>query len=186
VKIIKRIFFTILFLAVVGLLFRGWLYRQLVAYKPVAQRPGYSATNAQLIQYIEQNAGDEKDPGIRQIIKLALSLTSRQLNYTAKRNDNDPNKLISSKTAHCVGYAAFCSTTCNYLIRKYNLTGTWRARPEAGLLYFLGINVHPYFSSPFFKDHDFVIIDNLKTGERLAVDPTLNDYSGINFITIAP
>ena len=36
--------------------------------------------------------------------------------------------------------------------------------------------------STFFKDHDFVTIENKVTGEVFAVDPTLYDYSGIKLV----
>ncbi len=59
----------------------------------------------------------------------------------------------------------------------------WVARSQIGQLYFLGTYVHPYFHSPFSKDHDFVIIENKTTGEIFAVDPTVSDYLFIVFIT---
>ena len=182
-KIIKRIFFAILILTTVGLLFRGWFYRNLVTYKSVGLRTFYVATDENLIEYIEASIDKQDDPDIWQIIKLGLSITSKKLNFTSDKNDTDPNKLITSKTAHCVGYATFFATTCNYLLDKYNLEDAWIAKPQIGELYFLGTNVHQYFSSSFFKDHDFVTIENKTTGEIYAVDPTINDYLLIDFIT---
>lgn len=182
-KIIKRIFLTILILTAVGLLFRGWFYRHLVTYKSVGIRTNYIATDEKLTKYFDSNIDKQSELEIEQIIKLGLSITSRQLNFTANKNDIDPNKLISSKTAHCVGYALFFSTTCNYLLKKYNLSDKWTAKPRIGQLYFLNTNIHKYFNSSFFKDHDFVTIENKTTGEIYAVDPTLNDYLCIDFIT---
>lgn len=185
-KTIKRIVLVILIPVTIALLFRGWLYRHMVTYTSVGQRTNYLATDAKLVSYIETNSDSKKDTGIRGIIKLALSITSRQLHFTASQNDNDPNRLINSKAAHCVGYAAFFSTTCNYLLKKYKLDNTWIAKPQTGQLYFLGINIHKYFHAAFFKDHDFVIIENRLIGEILAVDPTVNDYFYIDFITCKP
>jgi hypothetical protein len=182
-KIIKRTFLTILILTTVGLLFRGWFYRHLVTYKSVGLRSNYSATDKELVDYIDANTDKLTDPDIEKIIKLGLSITSGHLNYTANKNDTDPNKLITSKTAHCVGYASFFSTTCNHLIDKYNLTGTWTAKSQIGQIYFLGTNIHQYFNSSFFKDHDFVTIENKITGETFAVDPTVNDYLFIDYLT---
>lgn len=167
----------------VGLLFRGWLYRNLVTYKSVGLRINYSATDKVLTDYIDANYDKQIVPDIKQIIKLGLSMTSRQLNFTADKNEIDPNKLITSRTTHCVGYATFFATTCNYLLDKYNLANTWTARPQVGQLFFLGTNIHKYFHSTFFKDHDFVIIENKKTGKTYAVDPTVNDYLFVEFIT---
>jgi hypothetical protein len=83
-----------------------------------------------------------------------------------------------------VGYAAFFATTCNYLLKKYHLDATWTAQPQAGKMYLLGENIHPYFHSPFFRDHDFVVIKNKVTGEILAVDPTIHDYLFINKVAL--
>ncbi len=187
-KFIKRTLLIILIISTVGLLFRGWFYRHLVTYKSVKIRTNYLATNIKLTDYINANTDKQTDPDIKQIIKLGLSITSRKLNFTADKNDTDPNKLIISKTAHCVGYASFFATTCNYLLEKYNLSDTWTAKPQVGQLNFLGKNIHIYFTkffidTNFIKDHDFVTIENKKTGEILAVDPTVNDYLCIDFIT---
>ena len=182
-KFIKRTILTTLILISAGILFRGWFYRHLVTYKSIGLRTNYIATDNKLIAYIDSIADNQTGLGIEQIVKLGLSITSKQLNFTSDKNHTDPNKLINSKTAHCVGYAAFFTTTCNYLLDKYNLTDTWSAKPQIGQLYFLGINIHKYFKSSFFKDHDFVIIENKKTRKVFAVDPTINDYLCIDFVT---
>lgn len=182
-RFIKWTLIVILILAIVGLLFRGSFYRHLVTYKSVRPRTNYSATDNKLVDYINVNSYEQTDPDIEQIIKLGLSITSRQLYFTAQKNDVDPNKLLVSKSAHCVGYATFFATTCNYLLLKNNLADNWTAKPHVGQLLFLGTNIHKYFNSSFFKDHDFVTIENKRTGQILAVDPTVNDYLCIDFIT---
>ena len=182
-KIFKRILLTILIVTLVAFLFRGWFYRHLVVYTTAGQRTNYPATDKTLIDYIEHNTKNTKEVDARTITKMALSLTSQQLNFTDHKNDNDPNKLIHSKNAHCIGYASFFASACNYLFKKSDLSDTWIARPQIGQLYFLGVNVHQYFNTPFFKDHDFVSIENKVTGEVFAVDPTVNDYLLIDFVT---
>lgn len=87
-------------------------------------------------------------------------------------------------TTHCVGYASFFATACNFNLKKHHLDGSWVGYPDIGNLYFLGANVHPYFKSPFFKDHDFAIVENKQTGEKIAVDPTVADYLWIDFVTL--
>lgn len=182
-KFIKRIILTILILTAATIIFRGWLYRNVITYKSVGQRTNYLVTNDKLIELINTSGEIKSNTGIEEIIAAGLSTTSKQLRFVSNKADCDPNQLINSKTAHCVGYAAFFSTICNSLIEKYKLTDTWIAKPQIGQLYFFGINIHKYFKSSFFKDHDFVIIENKKTGEIYAVDPTVNDYFHIDFIT---
>ncbi len=184
-RFVKWTALVILTLAVVGVLFRGWFYRHLVTYKSVGPRTNYSATNDKLVDYINTRADESADPDIEPIIKLGLSITSERLNFTANKNDIDPNKLITSKAAHCVGYAAFFAATCNALIVKHKISDTWAAKPQIGQLHFLGTNVHSYFHTPFFKDHDFVVIENKATGQTFAVDPTVSDYLWIDFVTFA-
>lgn len=181
-KWIKRTMLAILIIVTAGVLFRGWLYRNLITYKTVGQRYVYLITNNKLATFIDMNMG-KKSLDIKDVIKMALSATSRQLNFTTTHNDNDPNKLIYSRTAHCVGYAAYFATTCNYLLMNNGLAGQWNVKHQIGQLFLLGININKCINTPFFKDHDFVTIENKKTGEIFAVDPTVNDYFFINFVT---
>lgn len=182
-NIMKRVFLTILILFIVGFVFSGWFYRRIVTYKSVGMRAKFSITDNKLVNLINENIDTQTDLGIEKIIKIGLYITSNQLNFTTNKNDIDPNKLLHSKTAHCVGYASFFSTTCNYLIKKYNLADRWIVKHQVGQLYFLGANIHPCFNSSFFKNHDFVTIENIETGEVIAVDPSVNDYLFIDYVT---
>ncbi|HZV68678.1 MAG TPA: hypothetical protein VFG10_04010 [Saprospiraceae bacterium] len=182
-KIFKRIVIALIVLAIIGIIFRGWIYRRLVNYESIGQRRNYAAIDSTLINLLNANEGNI-EPDINKIIHTSLSLTAQQLNFTTGNNDEDPNKLIYSRNANCVGYAAFFSVTCNQLLKKTNLFEEWSAHPQIGLLYCLGNNVHTYFKSAFFKDHDFVIVKNKKTGQTLAVDPSVNDCTGIEYVTL--
>ncbi len=82
-KLIKQIFLIILILTTVGLLFRGWIYRNLVTYKSVGLRTNYPAKDKKLTDYINANTNIQTDLDIKQIVKLGLSKTSRQLNYVS-------------------------------------------------------------------------------------------------------
>lgn len=155
----------------------------MITYKSIGQRTNYIATDSNLVKYIEINTNTLTNPEVKDLIKLGLTITSRKLNFTTGKNEIDPNKLISTRTAHCVGYASFFATTCNYLFKKYHLDNSWAAKPQIGQLYFLGANIHKYLHNPFFKDHDFVIVENSNTGEAFAVDPTINDYLFIEFVS---
>ncbi len=108
-KISKKIISTILIFTFIGILFHAWFYRQLFTYKSIGQRQSYVATEGELVRYIENNVDDKDDLCIKSIINLGLSITSKKLNFTASKNHNNPNKLIFSENAHCVGYATFFS-----------------------------------------------------------------------------
>ena len=170
----------VLILVIVSLICRGTIFRHLVTYKSIGTRINYKIHNKEFIDYIESD--NKNNTNIKDVIKNSLSITSKRLNFTASKNNNDPNKLINSKTAHCVGYAAFFSSTCNYLLKKNNINKDWVATHHIGQIYLLNNNVHKFFKSSFFKDHDFVLITNKNTGESIAVDPTVDDYLAISFI----
>jgi hypothetical protein len=183
-KQFKKLIFGLLVLTILTFLLRNWLFWQLFSYQAVGERPTYAIKNPELRTYIERElpANSVKSPRI--ILKKALQLSAQQLHFTAARNHNDPNLLINSRSAHCVGYAAFTTTICNELLRRYQLNSAWKAEAQVGQIHFLGINVHPYFQSAFFKDHDFVVLRNQKTGEELAADPTVYDYLGIGLVRV--
>jgi len=183
-KTLKKVFFTILVLLIIGILLRGTLYRSIVAYESIGQRMNYEITNDKLTQYINENCPGKDSADIKEIIKTSLSATSKILNFTFSKNDRNPNKLIDSQTANCVGYTAFFSTVCNYQLKKHNLSEEWIAQPEIGQIYVFGVNIHRYFNSSFFKDHDFAIIKNKKTKKTYAVDPSIYDCLYIDFVTL--
>ncbi len=184
-KIARRIVQLILFTIFICCLFRGWIYRSTVTYEPLQERKNYLATNEKFINYLEQQQLNSKEVSVEQIIKIGLSATSESLQFTTSKTHNNPNKLIVTKRANCIGYARFFATACNYILGKYALDDVWTATPYKGQLLFLGVNIHPYFKSAFFKDHDFVIVRNKNTGETFAVDPSMNDYLHIDFVTLS-
>lgn len=182
-KLIKNTLLVIFIMILLLLSFRGSFYRNLVTYKSLGFKNKQPAYNHELVQYLNGHFDRDSKPTIEEIIDAGLSATSSQLDFTFAKSDVNPNLLIYSKKAHCVGYANFFTTSINYFIKKYKLESTWEASSQIGQLYFLGINLHNYFKSPFFKDHDFVVIKNKKTGQTFAVDPTVHDYFNIDFIT---
>lgn len=181
-KLVKRFSLFAFLMILVLFLFKGLLFRNCVTYKSIKTKEYFPIKNAKLIEYINENVDEHADTSIVNTIKLALSITSNQLNFTTDKNDSDPNKLITTKEANCVGYASFFATSCNYIFSMNKLSETWHAKSHAGQLYFLGINIHTYFKSSFFKNHDFVTIENKTTGEIFAVDPSVHDYLNIDFV----
>ena len=81
-----------------------------------------------------------------------------------------------SKKANCVGYAAMFNAIASYLIKKQGVENEYEVQHKIGKLDFLGIDLHQYSGSPFFKDHDYNIICNKITKEEVAVDASVADY----------
>ena len=50
------------------------------------------------------------------------------------------------------------------------------AQHKIGHLSLLEMNLHQFFESAFFKDHDFNELNNKKTGQTISIDPSVSDY----------
>ncbi|AXT50366.1 hypothetical protein D1818_05810 [Aquimarina sp. BL5] len=165
-------------------IFRGYIYRVSVKYDAIEERKGYTIINSKLISYLDDSTVSDNLPSITSIVDKSNELTSEKLEFTSSKCDVDPNKIVNTHKTQCVGYAYFYAFTCNYLIEKSRLSNEWKAKAYVGKLFFLGIDIHKYFDSPFFKDHDFVIVENSNTGERVYIDPTISDYLSIDRVSI--
>jgi len=184
-KFIRTLVVVVLIAAAAGWICRQWLFINLVTYKISGKRTDYLVYYISLEKKINQNAAFGNPAGIKEIIKLCHKITSDHLEFTTAPCSSDPKKLFYTQKANCIGYAAFFTTCCNYLLSKSGLAGSWVAIHRVGKLYFFGLNLHQFFKSAFFRDHDFVTIENRTTGEVIAVDPVLADYLQIPFIMSA-
>ena len=180
----KRTLIIILSIILTGLIFRGPLYRVVIKYQPIAERPNYTITNPELIEICKIKGTPEKNSSIKDIIRSSHVITSDLLEFSFTQAETDPNKLVNTHKANCVGYAALFAAVCNHQFVTLKRAPDWTATPYKGQLYLFGVNIHPYIQSPFFKDHDFVIIRNKNTGETYAADPSIRDYLRINYITL--
>ncbi len=171
---IRQIIIVLLSLYLSWILSGGFYFRQFVSYRSIKERSYLPFSTTQFLQSKKATEPEE-------VIETALSRTAQTLNFTFSKCYRDPDKLLKSKKANCIGYAAFCSAACNQLFEESKMKD-WKATPQIAKIYVLGINVHQFISSPFFKDHDIVKIENTKTGECFFVDPSLYDYSRIRWV----
>ena len=170
----------ILFLIIIC--FRGFFYRSFICYKEIGTRTEIMITNPQLIHKIEaQSANYTIDA--KTITSIANNITKETLYFSGRQAFRDPNVLIDKHKANCVGYSTMFNSIANYLIRKHHLERQIEARHLIGQLNFMGINLHQFFHTPFFKDHDFNEITNLKTGKSISIDPSVSDYLYINRVS---
>ncbi len=175
-KILKYSLLTLLVL----FLIRGWLFRQLVAYHNQAERSTFSLTNQILAQNIENQ---QIDTSIQNIVHRSLLFTTDHLRFTFEKCDTDPNLLFTSQKTNCVGYAAFFNTTCQALLRKEKLENRFLVKHLRGKLTLLGFDLHKLTSSPFFRDHDYNVVEDLETGKKIYVDASLKDVLGIGYVS---
>lgn len=170
-----------IFLLLVIVIFRGTIFRMLIRYEAIDTRRCIELVDNNLIQLLDsQKYADD----LNEIVALAQTITCEQLTFSTTNQTQNSNVLYQRGTAHCVGYAALFTSIMQYLLKKAKLDKQYTASHVVGQLYFLGLNMHNYWNSPFFKDHDYCMIVNNVTGKNIAIDATVNDYLGINQIAI--
>lgn len=164
-----------------AILFKGWVYRLVVTYREIGQRQAIMLQDSGVLASIQkqQNHRTLSVEGIAEISRLE---TNARLRFTTGKASSDPNMAAHAGKANCVGYSALFSSIANQLSHGQHSSHSLRARHLVGRLYFLGVDMHQFFSSPFFRDHDFVEIEDTATGEKIFVDPVVSDYLGINTV----
>lgn len=168
------LFLIIIFAAVFS---RNFLFSGLFRYEIIKERKIYSFEN--------ENFNEDKPAvEVEKIIQSSLEKTSSLLAFSFDPCENDPNLLLKTKKANCIGYSALLAALIQTELRKNKLDKEWKVSHEVGEIYFLNQNINQYFTSTFFKDHDFVVVENKETKERIAIDAALYDYFRINKITL--
>ncbi len=178
-KTLARFFKIAFLLLLFGFLLRGCIFRSTVYYRANSEGPDLTATDQNFKQFLDNQPLDKN---IEHLTRRSLDLTAERLRFSAGRNETDPNRLFHTRKANCVGYANFFATTCNEMLRKAGLEKEWRARRLRGNISFLGINLHQFSKDPFFRDHDFNVVENRETGERYFVDASVRDVLGVVYV----
>ena len=177
----KKIFKIITVFVLIIILFRGIIYRTLIKYNEIGTRNEVRLTNANLKAIIKSKSINTK-MDLKNILKIANEITNEELKFTWEKSTNNPNEVIATHKANCVGYSAMFNSVVNYLIRENALQDKIEAKHKIAHLELIGINVHNHFKSSFFKDHDFNEVINKKTGDKFYIDPSVSDYFGIRRI----
>jgi hypothetical protein len=175
----KKMLRNIFLIAILLVLVRGWLFRLTVTYHPISERAAITATDEKLAQ---QLGNQPIDTAIQSIIRRSLNLTTSQLQFTFGKCDSDPNHLFHTHKANCVGYAAYFNTVCEAMIARAGLNNRYKVRHLRAKITFLGLDLHLLTDSPFFKDHDYNMVEDLQTGERFFVDASTKDLLGIGHV----
>ena len=171
----KRLLITcFIFLAIY--IFKGSVYRTCFSYELIRCRN-------------EQTFGDDSKVATRggkdenDIIDFALKNTASELSFTTGKCETNEKALYQGAKTNCIGYANECAMLCNNEFWSYGLSTSFKAETFVAQIHFFGYNIHHLFSSPFWKDHDVVVITNLQNGEKTILDPTLYDYTGIGIVS---
>ena len=175
----KRFAYILLFSLPLFFMAKGWLFRASVKYKIIDQRPTIAITDDLLQKYIDSETG-KRPLALDQIAEVAIEITNRELHFSTSSTLINPNIALRQGQTNCIGYSAAFNSICQYLIDQHQLADQFRSKHLAGQLKLFGGNLHQLFDDPFWADHDFNLLENLKTREKIYVDPTLSDYLWID------
>lgn len=166
----KRFAITLFALLLLAILFRGVLWRCVSSYEDIKELPLQTLTNKTLKEKIRTETrgmnGDE-------ILVYCRELTSDCLSFSLRYAENDINKMYPKNKAHCVGYAAFFASICQYAFRVNGING--HCDHTRGRIHILGMNIHaPFRDIGSLKDHDYVTVRLY--GNTINVDPSIEDF----------
>lgn len=158
------------------------LFESNLNYTKFKERKGIKLTDKELLSEIELEKG-KVQLSIEEIINIAKEKTNQKLSFTTDKSSRNPNEVLKTGKANCIGYSALFNSIVNYLIKNQKLERKFKANHLVGKIKFMGVDLHQFSESSFLKDHDYNEIINLETGKKIYVDPTLSDYLKINQVT---
>ena len=157
---------------------KGIAYRLLVNYTPIDIRKNIELNDEQIILEVN-NRIKGQDLSIREIITISNDITCNTLTFTFK-----PSSEISTENrANCIGYSSRFNSIGNYILTQRRMSSKYEFNHLVGEIDLLGYNIHHLFNSSFFKDHDYIGVRQKFNGETLFIDPSLSDYTGIDFVS---
>lgn len=115
--------------------------------------------------------------GVEEYNDLIVRLISSKLNFGSEQQEINPNDFRES-TAHCVGYSSLHASLLNYSFKESGYIATH----VRGDIYLFGFQITDKLQSSFFKDHDFVRIENPSSGRFFYTDASLYEFTLISRI----
>ncbi len=173
-RILRRFLLVALVAFVLLWFFRTAAYRSLVRYEIIGQRAPVPA----LAPYTSEVAKLDK------AIQVALDSTAARLHFSTGKVSSDPQVLMRGGPANCIGYNALCAALLKGQLEKAGLGDRYVVEAVIGKLYLGDQDLHAFFTSPFWKDHDVVRVRATGSNEVWLLDPALYDVTGIGLVGV--
>lgn len=156
----------------------------LLSYSIIKTRKSNKLKNDSLKTVIDSWMEQNKDADINELIDFNLEQTKNILSFTFDKCSSDPATIIKTGKANCIGYSALFNSLMNYTLSERKLNNNYECYHYVGKIYYADQNINSLFNDPFFKDHDFNIIKNIKQNNSIAVDPSIYEYLGIKRVVV--
>ena len=131
---------------------------------------------------------DRNVENIQHIALIAEKITADVLSFSDESTTTNPNLIFTSGgITNDAGYSAFYNSVCDYLIDYYSLKGYYNCYHIVGACFFRNTNLTTLRSirgrAIFPSEYHFNVIQDMKTGEIIALDPSLFDAYRISTVT---
>jgi hypothetical protein len=156
--------------------------RDMLRYRPLRRRASLPLSQRAARKRITSWAAAHRDASLDEMIRFALDFTSDALTFVFDKAERTPDGVLRRARANCVGYAALFNAVLTELFRQRGLSSRYRTEHWVAKISFAGKSLHTLLESPFFRDHDYNRVRDLKTGRTLSVDPSLYEYAGIVYV----
>lgn len=160
---------------------KAYLFRIFFSYDIIKERTVLDIANEKLKNRLKET---EKITTMEDLLQNSLKETASTLNFSFDKCDHETDKLVETKKANCIGYSAFLASVIQFKLKQSGLQNDWKVHHNVGEIYLMNENINRHFNSGFFKDHDFVTVENVKTKETIGVDATGYDYFRIERIKL--
>ncbi len=174
----KKRMIRILIVLFLIFIFKNVLYKWAVHYHEVRIREYIVIENQRLKKDLDLWSKNHPSPTLKQIIDFSYAYSIEMADYTFQQCSTNPNTVLNTKKTNCIGYSATLCSVAQYLLDKHGFNQI-KNEHKVGQLYLLGHNVHPFFSHPAFRDHDYNVFTDKATGQKYVIDPTFGAYFGI-------
>ncbi|MEO5643771.1 MAG: hypothetical protein ABIQ40_00295 [Bacteroidia bacterium] len=158
-----------------------------LSYSIIKEKKGIELSNDSLQRIIKGCIEINPEIGIDSLVDFILAMTSSKLSFTFDKCDSNPELLVKSKKANCVGYAAYFNSLMNYALQQKNFPEKYSCHHYVGKIFYDETNANRLFNNdPFFRDHGFNRIESSVDSEsdtkNISVDPGLFEYAGVKRI----
>lgn len=177
----KRKIAFILVILLTCLIFRGAILNKIFTYKAEAVIPVQDLSSKYWKSLLNKAILDNDVHDINQANKVILALLSKHLQFGKISSALKPNDFVSGSITHCVGYSSLHATLLNYTIDKLKLSDC-RVSHIRGQIFLLDFALTRPSNASFFRDHDFILIENTKRDQSYYSDASLYEFVKVDQI----
>jgi hypothetical protein len=172
-RLLRHLLLVLLVMAIALWFLRGTIFRAVVHYRVVGDRGAVRPLQNSNLAAVDLHTA----------MQAALDTTAARLHFSTSEVSTDPSALIHGGPANCIGYAALCAALLKGQLEEPGLDDRYEVEAVVGKLYVGDQDLHAFFTTPFWKDHDVVRVRGKGTGEVRLLDPTLYDAVAVGSVS---